>query len=323
MMAHNNRAVRILIVLFLVLAACTPVLTDPEKRTGGEPGRVVEARFFSTALGVEKSYLAWLPPGYDAETSRRWPVVYYLHGLGGNERDWISGGHLEDAARAVGLRAIVVMPDGDESFYVNAVHPLPCGGGVDCVQQPRYEDYLVQDLVAHVDATYRTATDRRARGIAGLSMGGFGALGLAMRHSDRFAAAASHSGVVALLYAGPHPYVPGRAQIGTDVSRWGDAFGAIGSLVRNIFGGELATWRAHDPAVLAETLKPGRLSLYLDCGTEDRFALQDEAAYLHDVLTAHGIAHEYAITSGRHDFSFWRRRVYDSLDFFRRTLSVP
>jgi S-formylglutathione hydrolase FrmB len=320
MMAHNIRAVRILIVLLLV--GCTPVLTDPERRSGGDPGRVVDARFFSAALGVQKSYVAWLPPGYDATPTRRWPVVYYLHGLGGNERDWTQGGHLDEAARAIGLRAIVVMPDGDASFYANATHPLPCRGEADCVREPRYEDYLVKDLIDHVDATYRTVADRRARGIAGLSMGGFGALAMAMRHSDRFAAAASHSGVVALLYAGPHPYVPGQAQIGTDVTRWGVEFEPIGRLVRNIFGADAALWRAHDPALLAQTLPPGRLALYLDCGTEDRYGLYDEAAYLHDVLRARGIAHEYTITTGRHDFSFWRRRVYDSLDFFRRSLAT-
>jgi S-formylglutathione hydrolase FrmB len=203
------------------------------------------------------------------------------------------------------------MPDGDESFYANsATDPAA-----------RYEDYIVRDLVEHVDATYRTLAERGARGIGGLSMGGFGALHLAMRHQDVFAAAASHSGVDALLYLGPHPYAAGKVKLLEDVRQWGLAIPQIGSLVRGIFGTDPATWRAHDPAVLARKLNDGDLALYLDCGTEDLFLLHDGAQYLHDILLERGVRHEWYLGPGTHTFTFWRDRIDDSLGFFARSLT--
>ena len=147
-------------------------------------------------------------------------------------------------------------------------------------------------------------------------MGGFGALELAMRHPDLYAAVASHSGVDALLYAGPHPYQPGQAQLADDVSQWGAQVEPIGAHVRAIFGPELANWQAHDPAYLAAQLHDGDLAIYLDCGTEDEFLLNDAAQYLHEVLTSHGIQHEWYLGPGHHDFAFWIDRIDDSLAFF-------
>jgi S-formylglutathione hydrolase FrmB len=294
-------------------------------------GKVETHTFHSDALGVDKSYVVYLPGGYSADPAARWPVLYYLHGLGGNETNWTELGDLAGAADQLHLAAIVVMPDGDDGFYTNAAAPrdydacLKDGSGLfdpredratTCVRSARYEDYIVKDLIAHVDGTYATIADRRARGIAGLSMGGFGALALAMRHPDLFSAAASHSGVDALLYEGPHPYEAGKVQLVEDVASWGKVVEPIGAWVRAIFGTNKAMWQAHDPAFLAAQLAPGTLALYLDCGTEDIFLLNDAAAYLHDVLTARGIAHSYYIGPGRHDFDFWRQRVGHSLAFF-------
>lgn len=315
-------------LFFVALLSASCIHSAPP--SGSARGTVREGVFHSEALGVDKHYLVWLPAGYSTDPTRRWPVVYYLHGLSGNERDWIEGGKLDDAAARLGLQAIVVMPDGDAGFYTDSITPVDYEACLRapprwrkseaadrfCVKQPRYESYIVDDLIRHVDATYRTRPDRTARGIAGLSMGGFGAFSLAMRHSDLFGAAASHSGVVALLYAGPHPYVRGQERLGEDVAHWGEAVGPIGALVRSIFGPGVANWRAHDPATLATTLPPGRLALYLDCGTDDGYALEDSAAYLHDVLDGRGLAHTFARGPGRHDFSYWRARVPYSLQFF-------
>jgi S-formylglutathione hydrolase FrmB len=310
-------------------SAAAPASIVIPKASG--PGKVTTEHFHSDALGVDKDYVVYLPGGYGVDPAARWPVIYYLHGLGGDETNWTQMGDLGGAADQLGLAAIVVMPDGDDGFYANSVTPrdydacMKDGTGLfqddedrahTCVKKADYEDYIVKDLVAHVDATYATIRDRRARGIAGMSMGGFGALELAMRHTDLFSAAASHSGVDALLYLGPHPYEAGKAQITDDVSTWGVVVEPIGRWVRAIFGPDRANWEAHDPAVLAQKLAPGALALYLDCGTNDVFGLDAEAAYLHDVLTARGIAHSYFIGPGRHDFTFWKPRIPHSLAFF-------
>ena len=302
-------------------------------------GRVITQHFHSAALGVDKAYLVYLPAGYDADQATRYPVFYYLHGLTENETSWIANAHLDRAADQLGLRAIVVMPDGDDGFYVDSPRAidyaacLKTGAGLfepamqshahTCVQHHAYETYIVRDLVAEVDGHFRTIARRDGRAIAGDSMGGFGALELAMRHPDVFAAAASHSGVDALLYAGPHPYAPGKVQLATDVKTWGASVEPIGAWVRGIFGPELANWQAYDPASLVAKLQPGQLALYLDAGSEDDFGLDAEAAYLDSLLTARHIDHAFFIGPGRHAPTFWGARLPQSLAFLRDHVAKP
>lgn len=304
--------------------------SEPAAPASREPGRVVNATFHSASLGVDKAYVVYLPGGYDAPTAR-YPVIYLLHGMGGNETNWVKVGGLAETADRMGLSAIVVMPDGDDGFYANWVTPVPesaCLAATPpfdksekpetyCVKTPRYEDYIVKDLLAHVDATYRTRPERRSRGIAGLSMGGFGALSLAMRHPDLFAASASHSGVAALLYEGPHPYVKGAPVTLTErADSWAPTFAEkMREQVKRVFGPDLANWRAHDPSVLAQKLKDGELALYLDCGTEDGFKFHDQASYLHEILAGRGVAHAFELTHGPHSFKLWTGRIGQSLAF--------
>ena len=315
--------------------AATAPATSPAAAAPTTPGFVVDGHFASAALGVDKAYRVYLPGSYATASTRRYPVIYLLHGLGGNERNWTDGGKLAAAADALGLEAIVVMPDGDSGFYANWQRPTdrtaclargnpfsPDERAADyCVERANYEDYIVDDLIAHVDTTYRTLARREGRGIAGLSMGGFGALVLGMRHTDRFAAAASHSGIDALLYVGPHPYARDKVVLLDDPAKWGADMEPFGGYVRGIFGPKLEAWRDHDPATLATKLAPGQLALYLDCGTEDLFALHDGAQYLHDLLTARTLPHDWYLGPGRHDFSFWSQRIDDSLAFFTRSLA--
>jgi len=315
-----------------------PPAAKPPTVPAGAKGRVVTEHVASAALGVDKAVVVYLPAGYDANPATRWPVFYYLHGLGGDETNWVEAGKLDATADQLALGAIVVMPDGDDSFYANSPEPIDyaaClkeGRGLlspdqpkraTCVRKRAYEDYITRDLVAWVDGRYRTIGAREGRAIGGLSMGGFGALQLALRHPDLYAAAASHSGVDALLYVGPHPYVAGEVTLLEDAAQWGAQVGPIGAWVRAIFGTDIANWRAHDPAALVQTLVPGTVALYLDCGTEDEFALHDGAAYLHDLLAARHIEHAYYRGPGHHTFAFWRERLPKSLAFLRDKVAKP
>ncbi len=312
-----------------------PVATATATATPTPPSAsAISSKTFSSAsLGVDKRYFIYLPAGY-ASSSRRYPVVYMLHGLGGSEDNWPSRMGLGVAADKLGLEAIVVMPDGDDSFYSNNIQSVPydkCLAGTRfgkkddmrtyCVKTPRYEDYIARDLVAHIDGTYRTIARRSGRAIGGLSMGGFGALMLAMRHPDLYSAVASHSGVASLLYRGPYPYVTGKAQIADDPKPWIKSAGNFGVVFERAFGTDIANWRAHDPATLGAKLAPGQLAIYLDCGTEDEFRLDNGMQHLHDVLKQAGVAHTYHLVPGRHNTAFWRDRIGHSLAFFRNMLS--
>jgi S-formylglutathione hydrolase FrmB len=333
----------------VVAAACsgkspsgeTPTAsTTPTAPPAGPPSasRVATEHFHSDALGVDKAVVVYLPRGYDSDAARRWPVFYYLHGLGGNETNWVQNGKLDAAADALGLGAIVVMPDGDDGFYVDSASKIDydqCmkdGTGLflpdrephdtTCVRSRNYESYIAKDLVGWVDAHYRTLARRDGRAIAGLSMGGFGAMELGMRHPDEFAAAASHSGAIALLYKGPRPFAPGKTELITDVAGWGQAVGPIGMWIQLMFGNDIAEWKAHDVVELAAKTQ-GKVALYIDCGTEDDFALQDNAQYVHEALTAKHIEHEFFIGPGKHDFAFWSARLPKSLAFLRDHTAKP
>ncbi len=295
----------------------------------------VEARTFQAAsLGVAKTYWVYLPAGYAGSTAR-FPVVYLLHGLGGTEKNWLDHGALKDAADALGLHAIVVMPDGDASFYVDGpAEPYDACLGKKpdvnkgeppqtfCVKSGRYETYMTKDLLADVDGHYRTLAKRESRGIGGLSMGGFGALMLSMRHPDLYSATASHSGLVALTYVGPHPWQKGAERLAGTASEWGAGYPAsLTDVVRRVFGGDIGRYRAHDPAVLAATLDPNALAIYLDCGEEDEYKFDDQARYLDGILDGRGVEHDFEIAPGHHLFDFWKARLPKSLAFFDAKLA--
>jgi len=144
------------------------------------PGTVQATQFHSDALGADKNVVVYLPAGYEAGTLR-YPVFYYLHGNGGDETTWTKEAKLAAAADALGLQAIIVMPQAGNSYYVGT-----------------YEQYVSRDLVAWVDRTYRTIASRDGRAIAGMSAGGYGALHLAMRHPDLYSAAVGHAPVTSL-----------------------------------------------------------------------------------------------------------------------------
>jgi S-formylglutathione hydrolase FrmB len=313
-------------LLFLALGAARP------------QGVVRVESFYSPALGVSKHYVVYLPPSY-TRGKRRYPVAYYLHGLSGNESDWLSLAEIDriaDSVFAAGAgEMILVLPDGDDGWYTDWAEPLTQAacmadttldrrGTTYCTIHQGYATYIAHDLVAHIDSTYRTRADRRHRGIAGLSMGGYGAITLALTHPDVFAAAASHSGVLSPLYTGPHPFVtPPRAPVSMDSLRamWSWAWATIG----RAFGSDTASWYACDPARLAGRLRAaGGLfpALFVDGGTAD--ALTDESRAFHAELVTLGVPHQYAEWPGAHDWRYWRAHVGESLAWLAARLdSTP
>lgn len=307
----------------------------PAQPPAGVAASHVESRTFDApSLGVKKTYRVYLPKGYD-DSQRRFPVVYYLHGLGGNENNWLEHGDLKGAADAASFAAIVVMPDGDASFYVDRTGPSyeacakekpPFNPGEQaatyCVKTPRYEAYVTQDLVRDVDGHFRTLAKRESRGMGGLSMGGFGSMQLAMRHTDLYSVVATHSALLSLTYVDPHPYDPAKLTLARTPAEWGKGYPAnVKAHLLGIFGPSIDNWTAHDPVTLASKLDPGKLAIYFDCGTEDDFKFADQAKQLHDVLDKRGVAHTFELAPGRHDFVYWKARLPKSIAFFSGKLA--
>jgi putative tributyrin esterase len=306
-------------------------------------GTVRTDTLWAQSLGIKKALTVYLPPSYETSKSRRYPVLLYLHGLTGNERNWVEQGALgrtlDSLATAGAPEAIVVMPDGDDGWYTTwnqLVDASVCRAdtlrrepaATFCVPWPHYDDYIANDIVRFVDGRYRTKANRASRGIAGLSMGGYGAISLALAYPRVFGAAASHSGVVSPLYIGPRPYAaPPRYATSTEALRT-----STGSLYRwllPVFGRDTIGWAARDPGRIAARLQQRNKaqkqdpvpmpSLFFDCGTEDPYI--DQNRDLHATLTRLGIAHRFKEWPGKHDWVYWRTHSPESLVFLLQRVS--
>ncbi len=303
------------LILATVLLACAPAFAG---------GTISRETFSSPSLGVSKTYRIYLPNGY-ASSTVRYPVIYQLHGWGVTEGSWADTLKLGDAADKLRLQALVVMPDGDRSLYANSVtspnydrclNDLTSDANKSepraeyCVRSARYEDYIVKDLIQHVDRTYRTVAKREGRAVSGESAAGAGAMALALRHKDLFASVASHSGFLALLYDGPHPYDKAKARFLTKIEP--DPSKAEGQA---IFGFDIATWRAHDPYSLVAGLRNNELAIYFDCGRDDDYGFQDHNLAFDDRLTALRLHHEFHLVPGHHDDELFGSRLPHGLAF--------
>lgn len=244
------------------------------------PGEMETAELASSTLGQTVKINVLLPDGYKDDASRRFPTVYLLHGYGGDYTEWQRVGVAEEAAK---LAVIVVMPEGDKSFYVNH-HESAMG---------KWEDYIVKEVVGFIDERYRTKAAREHRAVSGLSMGGYGAMVLGLRHPETFASIASHSGALG---------VPGKAVQGEIAERLGKIFGPTDSAAR----------RDYDLLRLSKDLPAERRPhIYIDCGSSD-FLLADNRAFVAH-LSSLRVPYEYRETQGGHDFKYWKSNIRYSL----------
>lgn len=263
--------------------------------------RVECTQLRSKILSRAVHYCIVLPPSFDADKTRQFPILYFLHGLGDNEQFFLHSGawNLTEDMRARGELKdfLVATPDADATFYINSKD------GKD-----RYEDFLLQEFLPYVEKHYRVIPGRGHRAIAGISMGGYGALHLAFRHPQLFVSASAHS--PALIdklpaFLGPTPNSP-RARV----------LGAV-------FGSppDPAFWDRNSPITLARTASLAALKIYFDCGDQDDYGFEVGAAALDKVLTARRVAHEFHIYPGRHDPSYFAEHLPASLVFASRAFA--
>ena len=240
----------------------------------------IDLHYFSPALGKQTGAYVLLP---EAATGP-FPVLYLLHGLSDDHTIWLRRTALE--RYLADLPLAVVMPDGGRGFYCDAVAGYA------------FETALAVELVDRIDRTFPTQAEREGRFVAGLSMGGYGAMKFVLSHPDRFSAGVSHSGALAF----GHSY-------GSDQD---DAFGRE-------FGRVLGTDYAGGPndlfALAEKRHAEGTLPrLRIDCGVDDFLIESNRAFTTH--LTEKGIPHEYAEHPGAHTWTYWDRHIQDSLRFF-------
>ncbi len=286
-----KRILTTLLLVFLTSAACFSQFTR---------GTVKESlKIDSKILGKQVNYTIYLP--FDYETSSRYyPVVYLLHGLGDNDMGWMQFGEAHLIAdELIATREIppmiIAMPDGGVSFYMNNFN-----GTV------KYEDFFIQEFMPFIEKTYRIRAEKRFRGIAGLSMGGFGTLNLAFKYPEKFAACTAFSGAV---------FSPESVMM-VDEAGWQ-------RINKDLFGpykeGEAKLsdhYKNNNPMDVTE--KKGReayntLRIYIDCGDDD--FLTDDNCRLHIHLNKLGIKHEFRMRDGVHNWPYWRTALPVGLKF--------
>ena len=240
-------------------------------------------------MGHDLKNVVILPKSY-AEGNTRYPVVYLLHGCGGNYASWITiKPELPQLASQYNL--IIVCPDGlINSWYWNS--PLN--------KDMQFEDYISDEVIRYTDSHYRTIADRSARAISGLSMGGHGAMWNAIRHRNVFGAAGSISGGLDIR---PFP------------TNW-KMQNQLGEFASN-----KKRWDEHTVINLIPSLKDGDLAIIIDCGVDDFFLEVNRRA--HQSLLDQKIKHYYIERPGAHNNAYWNNSIDYQLLFFHKFFAQP
>jgi len=237
-------------------------------------------------------YCALLPPGYDAHPAKKFPVLYFLHGLGGDQTFLVTSGGwqiIEDLweQKKIG-EFVIITPQANNSFYIDSKD-----GRV------KYEDFFVREFMPRMEKKYRLLGTRRGRAISGVSMGGYGSLRLAFKYPQMFVSVAAH--MPALLERLPH----GSGDAGF-TRFFGNAFGSPA---------DEAFWKANTPFVFARKADLRSLKIYADCGDRDNYGFDAGLRQLDKLLNDRRVLHSFHIYPGQHDWEFVARHLEESLQF--------
>ncbi|MFI6025505.1 alpha/beta hydrolase [Amycolatopsis magusensis] len=260
---------------------------------------VLAETWFSPALNRAKRVHVVLPA--DHRDGRSYPVLFLLHGYGGDRGTWLRNTGLLRHAAALGL--IVVLPESGRRWFIND-H-----------QGYRYEDYLVHELVPAVDRAFPVHGGRAGRGIAGFSMGGAAAVFQALRHPSVFAAAASLGGAFGAPLRAGDPYAAHRGEPGLlmpTVASHERVWGAPGSATRLGY---------HPGELLDRYDRSLPVGLYVDVGADDYDRVLRMNRRMREALRERGIEHEYHERPGGHDWAYVAGALPPALDFVRRRLA--
>ena len=254
---------------------------------GLQAARIDSLLVSSPRMGRDIRIVAVVPE--QAISGKKCPVLYLLHGHTGNERSWLElKPELPQMADEAGI--LVVCPDGENSWYWDSpTH-----------SDSQFETFVASELINFIDTHYPTIADRKGRAIAGLSMGGHGAMYLSTRHKSVFGAAGSMSGGLDIR---PFP----------DNWNMKDRIGAR--------DGGACNWDDYTAINQIERLRNGELQLLIDCGYDDFFFAVNNA--FHEELLKHGIMHDYIVRSGAHTGEYWNNSIDYHLLFFLKYFESP
>jgi S-formylglutathione hydrolase FrmB len=294
---------RYFLIISLLAACCVSV-------PAGAQSRIECDALNSRILKYPVHYCVYVPAGYDAGAARhpaqQFPVLYFLHGLGDNERTLFNSGGwtlLDDLQRQHKMgEFLIVAPEGRRSFYINSAD-----GSV------RYNDFFVQEFVPLIETKYRVKKGRSNRAISGISMGGYGALRFAFAHPEMFSAVSAQS--AALITESPQE-LDTAARSGAP----------LGRVLAEVFGSPIGVrhWRENSPFVLAQKNAAGlrSLAVYFNCGQDDNYGFEKGAAALHEQLQRENVKHEYRPYPGDHSLQYFLTHFAEVMEFHSRAFGL-
>jgi S-formylglutathione hydrolase FrmB len=255
-------------------------------------------------------YCVYLPASYDATAAKqppaRYPVLYFLHGLGDNEQTLFNSGGwtlIDDLRQQHKLgEFLIVAPEGGRTFYINAAD-----GRV------RYSDFFLQEFVPLIESKYRIEKKRNRRGISGISMGGYGALRFAFSHPEMFSAVSAQS--AALITETPE-------EIDTGIR----AGMQLGKLLATVFGDpiDVRHWDENNPFVLARrnAAELKKVAIYFNCGQDDNYGFEKGAAALNEELNKEGVKHVYHAYPGDHSIAYFLTHFEEVMEFHSQAFGL-
>ena len=255
-------------------------------------------------------YCVYLPASYDTgattHPAQSYPVLYFLHGLGDNERTLFNSGGwtlLDDLRQKHQIvECLIAAPEGGRTFYINSADGTT-----------RYNDFFLQEFIPLIEAKYRIQRGRSGRAVSGTSMGGYGALRFAFSHPEMFSAVSAQS--AALITDSP-PELDTAARSGAP----------LGKVLAAVFGSpiEVQHWKNNSPFVLAHRNQAAlrRLAIYFNCGKEDNYRFEKGAAALHEQLQKSGVKHEYHSYPGDHSLSYFLAHFTEVMQFHSREFGL-
>jgi S-formylglutathione hydrolase FrmB len=255
-------------------------------------------------------YCVYLPDGYDAGATqhppRRYPALYFLHGLGDNEQTLFNSGGwtlLDDLRNQHKMGAfLIAAPEGRRSFYINSAD-----GSV------RYNDFFLQEFIPQIESKYRILPGRTSRAISGISMGGYGAIRFAFAHPELFSAVSAQS--AALITESPQS-LDSASRSGTPMA----------GVLAPVFGTPINVphWIENSPFGLAKKNAAAlrKMSIYFNCGQDDNYGFEKGAAALHEELQKEGVKHEYHPYPGDHSLTYFLSHFAEVMEFHSKAFGL-
>ena len=286
--------VRLITSAFLFLMIITQVCNKIYAQSQVLESLSIQSEILETTV----PFSVYLPDGYNS-SNQKYPILYLLHGGGGNETDWLVRGNIQnimDNAIQEGHmpRTIVIMPSSLATHYVNSYDG-----------KMKYKDMFIQEFIPKIESTYRCRTDRDSRGIAGLSRGGYGSLLYAITNPDLFRTCVALSSALRT----------DEEFMNYNQEDWMKRY-------YRYYGGETSdkrlkeNYRSHSPLDLIlnqDIEKIKTIYFYIDCGDDDY--LINGNMLLHQRMNELGIKHEFRVRDGAHTWSYWRSGLAEGLKF--------